>query len=61
MGEFEGEILRDGGVCGIGEEELAESDDADEMDNERGLLRLPMGIGSEGSERVLFEFSFEDI
>ena len=27
MGEFEGEILTDGGVCGIGEEELAESDD----------------------------------
>lgn len=60
MGEVEGEgILRDGGVCGIvGEEELAEPDDADETDNERDLLRVPMGMGS---ERVEFDFSFEDI
>lgn len=61
MGEVEGEgILRDseGGVCGIvGEEELAESDDAVEMDNERDLLRVTMGMGSER----LGEFLFEDI
>lgn len=60
MGEFEGEgILRDGGVCGIvGEEELAESDDADETENERDLVRGPIGMGS---ERVLGDFSSEDI
>lgn len=54
-----GECMTDGGVCGfVGEEELAESDDADEMDNERDLLRVPIGMGS---ERVWFDFSFEDI
>jgi hypothetical protein len=61
MGEVEGEgILRGGGVCGIvGEAELAESDDADETDNERDLLRgPPMGMGS---ERMLCDFSSEDI
>ena len=63
MGEVEGEgILRGGGVCGIaGEEELAESDDADEKDNERDLLRVPMGMGSERSEQPLVDFSFDDI
>ena len=66
MGEVEGEgILRDGGVCGIvlGEEELAESDDVaddatDETDNERDLLCMLMGMGS---ELVLANFSSEDI
>jgi hypothetical protein len=59
MGEVEGLGLRDGGVCGgiVGEEELAESD-ADETDDERDLLRGPMGMGS---ERVLGDFWSEDM
>ena len=56
MGEVEIRFLGGDGVCGF-EEELAESDD-DETDNERDLLCMPMGMGS---ERVWFGFSFEDI
>ena len=56
MGEDEGEgILTCGGVCRF--EELAESDDADETETERRLLRLTMGMGSEG----FVDCSFEDI
>lgn len=61
MGEVESRFLGGEGVCGvcgfIDDEELAESDD-DETDNERDLLCMPMGMGS---ERVWFDFSFEDI
>ena len=58
MGEVEGWFLGGDGVCGfLDEEELVESDD-DERDNERDLLCMPMGMGS---ERVWFDFSFEDI
>lgn len=57
MGELEGKGMLmlprcETGVVGL--EELAESDDADETENERGLLRLGMGSG-------LVDFSLEDI
>ena len=57
MGEVESRFLGGDGVCGfIDEEVLAESED--ETDNERDLLCMPIGMGS---ERVGFDFSFEDI
>lgn len=57
MGEVESRFLGGDGVCGFVDEEHVESDD-DETDNERDLLCMPMGMGS---ERVCFGFSFEVI